>query len=468
MIEITHASAAQLTTWYREGSVSPVEAAEAAIAVAEGRGGELNAVAVLNADEAMVEAEASARRWAEGSALSPLDGVPVSVKDSFPMMGLKRWHGSRLNDAAPPSSRDGALVKRLREAGAVLFAKTSMPDFGLIGAGVSSQFGIIPNPWNTALNPGGSSSGSGVLLAIGAGPLSIGTDMGGSVRLPSALCGLVGLKPTQGRIAYDPPKIIGSAGPMARTVSDAAALLRIVGVPDASDHLSLPGRFEWDGALPDSLDGVRIGVLTETGDSLDVDPEVLAAVDAQARILERLGATVERIVEPVSDERGAAAFISVMTVRGLPELLTVPESEWHLLPPTLLASMSAKRAISGAEHVSNEKAMEAFRQRASAVLDRYDYVISPVASFVSFPAEATEPVGANAAAVQSLGFAAVYNLTSLPAGTVPGAMSTTGMPIGVQIGGRRFDDAGVLAIMGLLERERDFALEYPFAVIGGA
>ncbi|WP_425838818.1 amidase family protein [Microbacterium sp. PA5] len=464
---LTSATAADLAGWYRDGSVSPVDATQAAIDVAASAGVELNAVAVMNAEQALEDAAASAARWAAGTPLSDLDGVPVSVKDSFPMVGLPRWHGSKLNDAAPASAHDGAPVRRLREAGATLFAKTSMPDFGLIGAGVSSQFGIIRNPWNPALNPGGSSSGSGALVALGAGPLSIGTDMGGSVRLPAALCGLAGLKPTQGRIAYDPPKLIGSAGPMARTIADTATLLRVIGKPDLTDHLSLPGAFEGDGAALASLTGVTVGLLLATDVPGGVDEEVAEAVLAQAAVLSAHGATVVPIEEPLTTAVDRESFMTVLSTRGLPELLAVPEELWPLLPPQLLEQLLSRTDITAVEHVANEKKLDGVRAKIAAVLNAFDYVLSPVTPVVSFPAENVTPVR-NDYSLDHMVFTSPYNLTSLPAGTVPVAMSASGMPIGVQIGGRRFDDAGVLAVLALLEQERSFDLAFPFAGVAGA
>lgn len=459
---LTGATAVDLATWYRDGSVSPVEATQAAIDIAASVGAALNAVAVMNAEQALEDAAASAARWAAGTPLSELDGVPVSVKDSFPMRGLPRWHGSKLNDAAPASIHDGAPVRGLREAGATLFAKTSMPDFGLIGAGVSSQFGIIRNPWNRDLNPGGSSSGSGALVALGAGPLSIGTDMGGSVRLPAALCGLAGLKPTQGRIGYDPPKLIGSAGPMARTIADAAALLRVIGRPDLTDHLSLPGVFEWDGGVPASLEGTTVGVLLATDVPGGVDAEVAEAVLAQAVVLAAHGATIVRIDEPLTTAADRESFMTVLSTRGLPELLAVPEELWPLLPPQLLEQLLSRTEITAVEHVKNEKKLDAVRAKIAAVLNAYDYVLSPVTPVVSFPAEYVTPMR-NDYSLDHMVFTSPYNLTSLPAGTVPVAMSASGMPIGIQVGGRRFDDAGVLGVLALLEQQRSFDLAFPFA-----
>lgn len=461
-VDLTSATARDLVDWYRDGTVSPVAATQAAIDVAASAGAELHAVAVMNTEQALRDAAASEARWAAGSPLSDLDGVPVSIKDSFPMAGLPRWHGSALNDGAPPSVHDGAPVRRLREAGATLFAKTSMPDFGLIGAGVSSQFGIIRNPWNPELNPGGSSSGSAALLALGAGPLSVGTDMGGSVRLPAALCGLAGLKPTQGRIAYDPPKLIGSAGPMARTVSDLAALLRVIGRPDPADHLSLPGAFEGGGAAPVSLAGITVGLLLATDVPGGVDDEVAAAVRAQAALLAAHGATVVPIERPLTTAEDREAFMTVLSTRGLPELLAVPEDMWPLLPPQLLEQLLSRTDITAVEHVANEKTLDRVRAGIAAVLNAFDYVLSPVTPVVSFPAENVTPVRDDYS-LDHMVFTSPYNLTSLPAGTVPVAMSASGMPIGVQVGGRRFDDAGVLGVLALLERERSIDLVHPFA-----
>lgn len=462
--EILTATAADLAAGYAAGSTSPVEVADTVIAAAEKAGELYNAVAVMNAEQAREVAAESAARWQAGSPLGPLDGVPVSVKDSFPMTGLQRWHGSSLHDGAAPSAHDGAPVRRLREAGAVLFAKTSMPDFGLLGAGISSQFGIIRNPWNPELNPGGSSSGAGVLLAAGAGPLSIGTDMGGSVRLPAALCGAVGLKPTQGRIAYDPPKIIGNAGPMARTVADAAALLEVIGAPDQLDHLSLPGRFAWTEQIPTDLTGVTVGLLVETGPGQpDVDPEIVAAVEAQAAILERLGARIERIPALLSVE-DEAIIGGVLTARGMPELRSAPEELWTQLPRALYENFQAKLGMSAVDYLLSEKAMEAVRVRISAVYNAYDFVLSPIMPTLSFPAESTGPI-VDGSTVGHMTFLMGYNLSSLPAGTVPVAISSTGMPIGVQVGAKRFEDGQVLALLALLERERGFALDYPLVTL---
>lgn len=457
---------------YRAGELDPVEVVRVLADAAEHAAdfGADNAIAEIDRDRALDAARDSAARLAAGRPLGPLDGIPVTVKDSFPMVGLHRWHGSALNAGHPVSDRDGAPVRRLREAGAIPFAKTTMPDFGLVAAGVSSQFGVIRNPWDAAQNAGGSSSGAGAALAAGIGPIALGTDMGGSIRVPSALCGVVGLKPTQGRVAYDPPKLVGSAGPMARTVRDVALLLEVVGQPDDSDHLSLPGRFRWDDTADSApargdFSGIRVALHLDGGAGVPVDDEVAAAVEAQARVLERLGATVETLgAPPISDADWEVSGL-VMIARGLPELLAVPEDRWDMLPAALIGSFREVATLSAADHVRNEKRYEAVRARAAARLNAYDYVLSPVVPMVEFAADAVSAAPSGELDAH-LRFTIPYNMTSLPAGSVPVTLSRSGLPIGVQVGGRRFDDGGVLRVMAELERSRGIDIVSP-ALTGG-
>lgn len=453
-------TAAELTAAYAAGSLSPREVLETTLAAAEVAGERYHAIATTNADEARDQAAASEARWHAGAPLGPLDGVPVSVKDSFPMIGLKRWHGSAVHDHLPPSTHDGAPVRRLKEGGAVLFAKTSMPDFGLLASGLSSQFGTITNPWDTEASPGGSSSGAGVLLATGVGPAAIGTDMGGSVRTPAAQCGVAALKTTQGRVAYDPPKLTGTAGPMGRTVEDVARVLEVVGAPDDADHLSLPGRFAWDRTPLDRLDGLTIGLTLDSAPGmLAVEPEVAAAVEAQARLLERLGArivAVEAVATP-DDTRTHGAWAHA---KGMPELLDAPEEAWAAVPAALREALVSRRDLSAVEYLRLEKAVERIRARWAAAFNAVDLVLSPVIPVVSFPADQPGPVAENAG-LGHLMFTVPYNITGMPAGTVPVAVAASGLPIGVQVGGRRFADGQVLSALALLERHREVEPAYP-------
>lgn len=449
----------ELNGLYAAGE-SPVAVTERTLAAAAIAGERHNAITELNTDQAREAAAASEQRWRAGRPIGPLDGVPVSVKDSFHVTGLRRWHGSVVHDSAPPSAADGAPVRRLREAGAIVFAKTVMPDFGSLASGISSRFGVVTNPWDPALSPGGSSAGAAVLLAAGVGAAALGTDMAGSVRGPACHCGLVALKATQGTIAYDPPKLIGSAGPMARTVADTAALLEVVAGPDASDHLSLPGGFHWQRSDTDDLTGVRIGVLLTTAPGLtDVEPEVAAAVESQARVLSGLGAEVTVMADFVTRD-DVETFATYSAVRALPDLLAAPEDLWPAVPAAVSSALLATRDMSAQEYLALEKQVEAIRARWAAVLGSYDFTMSPVLPVVGFPAGEIGP-DPTVLPFENLMFTTPFNLTSMPAGTVPVAMSAAGLPIGVQIGGPRFADSRVLELLALLEQRRGFELPYP-------
>ena len=199
--------------------LSPVEAVEAQLAYAGEVSDKVNAISQIS-PTAIDEARESERRWAAGCPIGPLDGVPVVVKDSYHIAGMKRWHGSAIHNGDAPSTGTSEPIARLREAGAIVVAKTTMPDMGMLGSGISSQFGIVRNPWDTTVSPGGSSAGVGASLACGLGAFGLGTDIAGSVRLPAAHCGLAAIKPTQGRIAYSPASTMRSSGVMGRSVSD--------------------------------------------------------------------------------------------------------------------------------------------------------------------------------------------------------------------------------------------------------
>ena len=231
---------ARFRSAYRRRELSPVEAVEAQLAYAGEVSDKVNAISQIS-PTAIDEARESERRWAAGCPIGPLDGVPVVVKDSYHIAGMKRWHGSAIHNGDAPSTGTSEPIARLREAGAIVVAKTTMPDMGMLGSGISSQFGIVRNPWDTTVSPGGSSAGVGASLACGLGAFGLGTDIAGSVRLPAAHCGLAAIKPTQGRIAYSPASTMRSSGVMGRSVSDVVEGLLAVGKQAPTDPMCLPG-----------------------------------------------------------------------------------------------------------------------------------------------------------------------------------------------------------------------------------
>ncbi|WP_173007855.1 amidase family protein [Mycolicibacterium sp. P1-18] len=237
--DVLDSPAAVVREAYRNGGLTPVDVLRGTLARIEARNRAVNAMAYVDADGAATAAEAAARRWAAGSPLGPLDGLPVTIKDSVHAVGTPWRHGCAANADLPDSTFDSPPAARLKEAGAVIVGKTTMPDFGMMAAGVSSLYGVTRNPWNPARSTGGSSSGAGAALASGIGFSSVGTDIAGSVRLPAGHCGLVALKPTQGRVPHTAPSTMRSAGPMGRTVDDVMDMFDVLSGDDVRDLWSL-------------------------------------------------------------------------------------------------------------------------------------------------------------------------------------------------------------------------------------
>ena len=294
MAELHELSARELLAGYRTRAFSPVEATRAVLARIERWEPHLRATWLLRPDKALAQARESEARWLRGAPCGPLDGVPATLKDNIATAGDPTPLGTAATELRPAPA-DAPPAARLAEAGAVLVAKTTMPDFGMLSSGLSSFHALARNPWDLAKGPGGSSSGAGAAAAAGYGPLHVGTDIGGSVRLPASWCGIFTLKPSLGRIPIDPPYVGRAAGPMTRSVGDAALLMQVLSRPDARDSMSLPAQdIAWDdyAAPPDTLRGLRFGLLLDAGCGLPVQPEVRAAVERAARLLEQAGATI--------------------------------------------------------------------------------------------------------------------------------------------------------------------------------
>src|SRR5271155_2623319 len=243
--DIAYKSAAALTALYRAGTLSPVEVAEALFARLDALQPKINAFCIVDRDGALAAARASEQRWRAGKPLSPVDGVPATIKDLMLMRGLPTLRGSRLIDSDQDWSEDSPGVARLKEAGAVILGKTTTPEFGWIAVGDSPLTGITRNPWNLARTPGGSSAGAAAACAAGIGVLNAGSDGAGSIRIPACFCGVFGIKPTLGRVPASPPSPMGLLshhGPITRSVVDAAVMLDAIGRPDPRDPYWLPAR----------------------------------------------------------------------------------------------------------------------------------------------------------------------------------------------------------------------------------
>ncbi len=452
--------AAQLRDGYAEGSVCPIEVTEAVLAAARQAQDRFSAIACLNTDDARRAAFESATRWRAGTPLGKLDGVPMTFKDSFNVRFLPRWHGTAVSEGAV-SQIDAAPVRRAREAGIVIVAKTSMPDYGLLMSGLSSRSGIVRNPWNPLTNPAGSSSGAAACLACGVAPLALGTDMVGSVRLPAAACGLASILPTQGRVAYDPPGNYRGAGPMARTVADLSALLEVVGQYDAADHFALPGKFIDDGKPAGRLDGIRIGVLSQLSYGDTMDRPTARAVEMTAKLLGETGADIMALPDLDVSPEDYEAVTWTMVHKGLAELYAAPAARRGLVQHEI-GRMCDEALIQTALFMDRmSKRLSAATARLEKQFSPFDYILSPAMPVRAFPAEAISPTPA-LGAMSHMGFACWFNQLARPAGTVAVMQGGAGeCPVSVQIAGRRFDDAGVLRMLRVLEASRGFVIDWP-------
>src|SRR5262245_11922938 len=336
-------TAAQLAKLYRRGKASPVEVMRAVLKRNDAVNPRINAFCRIDAESALAAAKASERRWKKGKPLSRIDGVPVSIKELVRVKGWPASMGSKLTDKTPADA-DAPAVARLREAGAIVFAQSTSSEYGHKGVTDSPLHGVTRNPWNTERTPGGSSGGAGAAVAAGLGPLAIGTDGGGSVRIPSSFNGLVGIKATFGRVPAWPPSMTGelsNTGPMCRTALDCALMLNAIGQTDPRDANALPADdTDYAEAIDGKLKKLKVGFVLRFGDH-PLDIEVAALVTKAAKQFEKLGCKVEEVAAPFSYAEAGRAFV-IHWLTGLQRLLQLfPESRHDEFDSNLLASAKA-------------------------------------------------------------------------------------------------------------------------------
>ncbi len=453
---ITTLSATELVAAFRARTLSPVEAAEAALARIEARDGRLNAFCLVDAEAARAQARESAARWEKGAPLGPLDGVPVAVKDLLLTRGWPTLRGSRTVDPAQPWEVDAPAVARLREAGAVLIGKTTTCEFGWKGVTDNPLTGITRNPWNPERTPGGSSGGSAAAVAAEMVPLAIGTDGGGSIRIPCGFSGLVGLKPTFGRVPAYPASPFGTishVGPMARTVADAALMLAVMAGADHRDWLALPPPAEgWPEGLEDGVAGLRIAYSADLGYAA-VDDEIAALAARAAAAFEELGATVEAVDPGFESPR--ATFRTIWYAGAANALRAIPEAERAKMDPGLVEVAREGAGYSALALLEAENARAALGIRMGAFLDRYDLLLTPTLPIPAFEAGVEVPPGSGLERWPDwTPFSYPFNLTGQPAATVPCGLTAEGLPAGLQIVGPRHGDALVLRAARAYERAR--------------
>ena len=459
MAELHELSAAELSRLYATGAASPVEVTQAVIAHIARWEPQLCALYAYDPEGALGQARDSEARWRAGQALSPLDGVPLTLKENIATKGVPLPAGTAAT-VLVPAAEDAPPAARLREAGCVLLGKTTMPDYGMLTSGLSSFHHLSRNPWNLALNPGGSSAGAAAAAAAGYGPLHVGTDIGGSIRLPAGLCGLFGLKPSLGRIPIKPPYAGRVAGPMTRTVTDAALMMRPLTQPDWRDTTSLPAHgIDWDD-LHIELRGLRIGLQLEAGWGLPADAETLAAVQAAARAFEAAGA----IVEPMgafSTREMADGLDRFWRMRSYLDMSALPPERQAQVLPYIRQWVATGATLTAAEVFHGYSQMAALRDAAVAACQPYDFVLSPVNPVSSYPADWASPINDPARPFEHIPFTLPYNMSEQPAASIDCGVTAGGQPIGLQIVGRRHDDLGVMRMARAWEQMRPAPRPWP-------
>jgi aspartyl-tRNA(Asn)/glutamyl-tRNA(Gln) amidotransferase subunit A len=463
---LCYTPATELGRLIRTKALSPVELMRAVLERIERLNPTLNCFCTLTAEAAMAAARDAEQAVMRGASLGPLHGIPVSIKDLAFTKGVRCMGGSFIFEHRVPTV-DAPFVTRLAAAGAIMTGKTTTPEFGWVGLGDSPLTGSTRNPWNTAMNTGGSSAGAGAAAASGLGPLHHGSDGAGSIRIPSAFCGIFGLKPSFGRVAMWPVSnndYTTHHGPMTRTVADAALMLSVMAGPDDWDRTSLEAApDDYVGKLGAGIRGRRVA-FSPTLDGLRVDPEVAMVVREAARVFETLGCVVDE-VEP-----------------GWPPTYELIRGMWsahyagtygHLLPewrsrmdPGFVACIEDGFKVSAADYIRMRGRKMDIWDAVRPFFERYDLLLTPSLSVAAFPVQRLNPEHWPAPErpwdwIGWASFSYPFNFTGQPAATVPAGFTPAGLPVGLQIAGRRFADLTVLQASAAFEAARPWAQRRP-------
>ncbi|MEV6289943.1 amidase [Streptomyces sp. NPDC051896] len=454
-MQLTDLTAVQLLDGYRKGEFSPLEATAQALERARRIQPEVNAFVRLTEEDALARARQSQERWRRGEPAGLLDGVPVTVKDILLLRGHPTLRGSRTISEQGDWDEDAPSVARLREHGAVFLGKTTTPEFGWKGVTDSPLSGITRNPHDHSRTAGGSSGGSAAAVALGAGPLSLGTDGGGSIRIPAAFCGIFGLKPTYGRVPLYPASAFGTlshAGPMTRDAADAALLLDVIGAPDPRDWSGLPpapGSFTE--ALRGGVHGLRVAYSPTLGGQVPVRPAVAAAVRRTVALLADLGAYVEETDPDFSDPVEAFHTLWFSGAARVTERFSPRKRQ--LLDPGLREICVRGARYSALDYLAAVDVRMDLGRRMGRFHERYDLLVTPTLPLTAFEAGVEAPRGsAHHRWTGWTPFTYPFNLTQQPAATVPVGTDADGLPVGMQlVAARHRDDLVLRAAHALYE-----------------
>jgi aspartyl-tRNA(Asn)/glutamyl-tRNA(Gln) amidotransferase subunit A len=465
--KICFLSAAEMAHGIRERSFSVVELVDAVLARIEEQNSKLNAYCTMLADSARETAQQADERIASGDEVGPLHGVPISIKDNLYVKDSRTTSGSKLHEH-DVTTEDAPIIERLRRAGAIILGRTNTPEFGWKGVTDNRVFGITRNPWNFELTPGGSSGGGSAAVAAGLGPIAIGTDGGGSLRIPASFCGLVGHKPSYGRVATWPGVSVGSLrhiGGMTRTVEDSALLLNVIAGPDERDPDSLPAAdVDYLVEIERGIEQVRIAYSPDLGFAT-VDPEVARLCEQSAMRFSETGAVVEQVELDWSDpyECWRVFFYGASAAR----LGRIVEAQGHLLDPGLRACVEDALKLRGLDYSDALTQRNEFWHRVRRVFESFDLLITPTLPVPPFAVgqDNADPFpGQQQGELQWTQFTYPFNLTGQPATSVPCGWTAANLPVGLQIVGRRFDDALVLRAARAFEQVQPWRDRWPDAM----
>ncbi len=462
--DLADCTALELKELYRTHRASPLEAARAALARIERLNPVLHAFSCVAAEPALDSARASEARWIRGEPCGALDGVPASIKDLILTRGMPTLRGSRTVDPNQAWDVDAPAAARLREAGAVILGKTTTPEFGCKGETNSPLTGISRNPWNHQKTPGGSSGGTAAAVASGMGPVSVGTDGAGSIRIPAAFCGNVGFKPSFGRVPAYPLSYFGTVshlGPHTMSVRDAALMMNVLSRPDARDWTSLPpdDRDYLDG-LEAGIAELRIAWSPALGYAHGIDPEVALACERAVERLSELGAIVEAVDPGIEDPLEITCglwFVGAWTLWN-----TLTAAQQTLTDPDFAAEARLGSTFSALDVQQLQLRRGALGAHLRQFMQRFDLLVTPAVAVPAFDARPTGMAQMTPAAL--LGwtpFSYPFNLTQQPACTIPCGLTSSGLPIGLQFVGPMFGDALVLRAARAYETVRPLTRPTP-------
>lgn len=452
-------SAARASKLFAAGSLSPVELTRAIVERIEALNPHLNAFCWLDTEAAMAQARASEARWVRGAPLGPLDGVTYTVKDLSWTKGWPTRRGSLAIGPEGPWLEDAPSVARMREAGAVLLGKTTVPEFGATGTTKSALSGVTRNPWNIEKSPGGSSGGSSASVAAGMGTIALASDAAGSIRGPASVTGTFGLKTTHGRVPDYPSSYLGTLaviGPITRTVEDTALCMDVICRDDGRDSYALPPAPSFAGMPCDDLKGMRVLYSPDLGFAR-VDPEVAGIVRKAAERLADLGAEVEEVSHVFDDPAGMLTTLMQPGLANAFRLFAFTKEDEACMHPRLLEYVEGGRAVALGDYLHAREKAEQLGAAMRALHETYDLLVTPA---LPAPAQGAEEDGPSDPRYRdlspTLALASPFNITKQPAASLPVGLSAEGLPVGMQVVGPLYGEAAILRLCRAWEAAHAF------------